>query len=199
MDLVEAGAWVVNLSLGLEAPFAQDIGALTASCDYAFRRGVLLVAASGNQGHVGPTPLFTHPWVIPVAACTRQGRLRTESNIGPSVGRRGLRALGTDVHSLAAPQGYTIMSGTSVAAPFVTGTIALLWSLFPRATAAVHAKAAEMFREDKALSRVEVRPSRLSGTRTIVQAIFVFTDRSNSVEEKYLVVLFDVLMERLLL
>ena len=28
------------------------------------------------------------------------------------------------------------LGGTSVAAPFVTGTIALLWSMFPRASAA---------------------------------------------------------------
>ena len=33
-------------------------------------------------------------------------------------------------------QGYKQMSGTSFAAPFVTGAIALLWSIFPNASAA---------------------------------------------------------------
>ena len=37
--------------------------------------------------------------------------------------------------SLGSHGGLVAQSGTSVAAPFVTGTIALLWSLFPEASA----------------------------------------------------------------
>lgn len=42
-------------------------------------------------------------------------------------------APGVNVSSLSTNNGYTRMSGTSVATPFVTGTIALLWSLYPNA------------------------------------------------------------------
>ncbi len=59
-----------------------------------------------------------------------------ESNLGNSVGRRGLRAPGGDITSLGTAGKPLTMGGTSVATPFVTGAIALLWSAFPRATAA---------------------------------------------------------------
>jgi len=45
-------------------------------------------------------------------------------------------APGQDISSTAPGGQYIQMSGTSAAAPFVTGTIALLWSIFPTATAA---------------------------------------------------------------
>jgi subtilisin family serine protease len=46
-----------------------------------------------------------------------------------------LSAPGEGITSLS-PNGQSVMlGGTSVAAPFVTGTIALLWSEFPAATA----------------------------------------------------------------
>jgi subtilisin family serine protease len=50
-------------------------------------------------------------------------------------------APGINITSTASGRGYTKMSGTSFAAPFVTGALALLWSIFPKATAAglIHA------------------------------------------------------------
>jgi subtilisin family serine protease len=51
------------------------------------------------------------------------------------IGRRGLRAPGVEIRSLAAGGTLTTFSGTSAAAPFVTGTFGLLWSLFPGANA----------------------------------------------------------------
>jgi subtilisin family serine protease len=45
-------------------------------------------------------------------------------------------APGVDITSTSSAEGqYTQMSGTSVATAFVTGTIALLWSIFPNVTA----------------------------------------------------------------
>ncbi len=49
---------------------------------------------------------------------------------------------------------------------------------------AVYAKAAEAHAAECALSQVEVRPSRLSGTRTIMDVIFSYTDRRTDVTEK---------------
>jgi subtilisin family serine protease len=56
-------------------------------------------------------------------------------NLGASVGRRGLGAPGERVTSLVPGGGYVLGGGTSAAAAFVTGTAALLWSLFPAASA----------------------------------------------------------------
>ncbi len=58
------------------------------------------------------------------------------SNLGSYIGRRGLCAPGDDITSLGAEGKPLTFGETSVAAPFVTGAIALLWSAFPDATAA---------------------------------------------------------------
>jgi len=133
---IDAGARVINLSVGLSRASLAVYRELEEVCHYAVERGVLLVVASGNQGRIGYNPLLAHPWVIPVTACDERGALGPESNVAPSVGQRGLMAPGRRVTSTAPGGHYVQLSGTSVAVPFVTGTIALLWSEFPQATAA---------------------------------------------------------------
>lgn len=135
-ETIAAGANIINLSMGLSTVALLDMPELMTALNYAYRKGVLLVVATGNQGRIGQVPLFNHHWVIPVVACDREGRMEVNSNIGPSIGRRGLMAPGTGVVSISTNSGYTNSHGTSVAVPFVTGTLALLWSLFPNATAA---------------------------------------------------------------
>jgi len=49
---------------------------------------------------------------------------------------------------------------------------------------AIYARAAEAVQGDASLTSVEVRPSRLSGARKIVDVIFSFTNRSSDVTEK---------------
>ncbi|NET46285.1 S8 family serine peptidase [Okeania sp. SIO2B3] len=134
-EVIDAGARVINLSLGLPTTSLQEQPVLQEAFDYAFQKGVLIVGAAGNQGRLGRVALFDHPWTIPVAACNMQGELYSKSNSGISVGKSGLMAPGVDIVSTYSGGGYTQMTGTSAATPFVTGTIALLWSLFPQATA----------------------------------------------------------------
>ena len=100
------------------------------------KRGVIVVAAAGNQGTLGSSAITRHPWVIPVVACDLRGRPTNESNLGSSIGRRGLGAPGDGITSLGAEGQPVTFGGTSVAVPFVTGAIALLWSEFPAASAA---------------------------------------------------------------
>ncbi len=134
-DCISAGARIINLSLALVRPSKGTDRALKSALDYAMLRGIILVAATGNQKTVGSTVITRHPWVIPIAACNREGLPSAYSNVGFSIGSRGLRAPGDGVISASADGPSFSSSGTSVAAPFVTGTIALLWSLFPAATA----------------------------------------------------------------
>jgi subtilisin family serine protease len=58
------------------------------------------------------------------------------SNLGASIGRCGLGAPGDAITSLGAISEPVTMGGTSVATPFVTGAVALMWSEFANATAA---------------------------------------------------------------
>lgn len=133
---IEVGARIINLSLGLARPSTNGEQALEEALNLAVRRGVIVVAAAGNQGTVGSSAITRHPWVIPVVACDLGGRPMNESNLGGSIGRRGLRAPGDNITSLGAEGQLSVFGGTSVAVPFVTGAIGLLWSEFPAATAA---------------------------------------------------------------
>jgi subtilisin family serine protease len=133
---VNAGARLINLSAAVAQASANGERELEEALNFAARRNVIVIVAAGNQGTVGSSVITRHPWAIPVAACDLQGRTMTASNLGNSIGRHGLTAPGSDITSLAAAGTPKTFGGTSAAVPFVTGTIALLWSEFPSCTAA---------------------------------------------------------------
>ena len=135
IDCINAGAHVINLSLAIANPSSNEEYELEEALNYAARLGVLVIAAAGNQGKVGSTAITRHPWVIPVIACNNHGRPLQLSNLGSSIGRKGLSAPGENIRSLGPENNTVTFSGTSVAAPFVTGIIALLWSEFPKLSA----------------------------------------------------------------
>lgn len=134
IDAVEAGARVINVSAELAQASSNGERAIEEALDHAARRGVITVAAAGNQGTVGGSAIVRHPWVIPVVACNPRGRPSAQSNLGSSIGRRGLSAPGESITSLSTSGSSLTVGGTSAAAPFVTGAIALVWSEFPAAT-----------------------------------------------------------------
>jgi subtilisin family serine protease len=136
VDSVEAGARIINLSAALVQTSNKAGLEIQNALDYAAQRGVIVVAASGNQAMVGSSAITSHWWVIPVAACDNQRRPLGESNLGFSIGRRGLSAPGENITSLGTGGKPYTLGGTSAAAPFVTGALALLWSEYPGAGAA---------------------------------------------------------------
>jgi subtilisin family serine protease len=135
LESVEAGARLINLSSALDWPSSKGESTLQDALNYAASRHVITVAAAGNQGTVGSSAITRHPSVIPVAACDIHGRPLSDSNLGGSIGRWGLSAPGENITSLGTDGKPQTISGTSAAAPFVTGAMALLWSAFPRASA----------------------------------------------------------------
>lgn len=132
-ETVNSGVRIINLSLGVIQAHTGTHRTLHEACDHAARRGVVLVAAAGNQARIGPQPLLDHPWVIPVVGCDPDGNVTPESNLSPSIGARGLRAPAVNIPSAAPGARYSPMSGTSAATAIVTGAIALLWSEVPEA------------------------------------------------------------------
>lgn len=135
VEAVEAGAHVINLSAALAQPSTRGQRSLTEALDFAMAHGVLVVAAAGNQGILGSSGITSHSWVIPVAGCDLRGRPVSASNLGSSSGRRGISAPAENITSLGSDGQAASFGGTSAAAPFVTGTVALLWSIFPTAKA----------------------------------------------------------------
>lgn len=134
VEMVEAGAEIINLSVGISTSSILARTKLQDAYDYAFKNDVLIVSATGNNGTIGYSAPLYHPWVIPVAACDERGEISPLSNFGPSVSRMGLLAPGTHIQSALPGGGYARMSGTSFAAPFVTGMLALLESVHSNVT-----------------------------------------------------------------
>jgi thermitase len=118
---VNHGADVVNLSLG----GSGDSSVLRMAVNRAYDQGAVVVAAAGNEGTNVPQYPAAYSKVIAVSATTTDGRLASFSNRGDWV---DLAAPGTDILSTSKSGGYQRRSGTSMAAPFVSGLAGLLAS-----------------------------------------------------------------------
>jgi hypothetical protein len=86
----DAGASLINPSLSVLPAVPTEHEAR----DYCAARGVLVVAATGNAGIVGPEGPATPPWTIPVVPCTASGgRPLDRASLSASAGRRGPHGL----------------------------------------------------------------------------------------------------------
>ncbi len=128
----------VNLSVDNNSWSGSSFSsALKASVDAANSAGILFVVAAGNEGANNDKTVtypanYTSDNVISVAACTQTGTLAGFSNYGATA--VDLAAPGVSILSTALENTYQYMSGTSMAAPYVSGVAALAWSVYTDAT-----------------------------------------------------------------
>ena len=148
---VRHGARVINLSLEFSSNVtASDIPELIEALRYARRKGVLVVAAAGNEGHAAIAYPARAPDVVAVGATTEHGCLADYSNDGSGLtlvapgggadanlpgdpnckpeapaGRDVFQVTftGSSPRRFGMPNGY---EGTSMAAPHVAATAALV-------------------------------------------------------------------------
>ena len=111
---------VLNMSLG----GASAPEALGAVCDFAWRNGLILVAAAGNNGGNVGFPA-KYPSVIAVSAIDSADVIAPFSSRGPEV---ELCAPGVNIMSTLPGNTYGALSGTSMASPHVAGGAALALS-----------------------------------------------------------------------
>jgi subtilisin family serine protease len=111
------GAKVINMSLG-SSTYSYT---LQEAVNYAYNKGVTIIAAAGNDGgSVGYPAACDH--VIAVGALDSSDRLASFSSRGEDL---DLTAPGVNILSTV-PGGYKKMSGTSMASPCVAGCASLV-------------------------------------------------------------------------
>lgn len=114
------GMDIVNMSLGT----SSDSQILHDAMDKAYEKGVLLVAASGNEGNGKPVNYpAAYSSVVAVSATNQHNQLATFSTTGNQV---EFSAPGTDITSTYLHQYYATGSGTSQATPHAAAMFALL-------------------------------------------------------------------------
>ena len=125
---VDHGASVLNLSLG-----GTDSGATATAVKYASSKGAVVVAAAGNERNAGNGVSYpaADPGVIGVAASTMQNTDASFSNTGSYV---DLAAPGVQIWSTYKGDAYKVLSGTSMATPYVAAAAALVKSVAPTMT-----------------------------------------------------------------
>jgi cyanobactin maturation PatA/PatG family protease len=126
---VEGGASIINISAGQYGPAASAEPILAGAVARAIRRGVLVVAAAGNDGCECSQVPAALPGVLAVGAMDARGRPLESSNWGGSYRSAGLLAPGADLVAALAGGDHIVVAGTSFAAAIVSGAAALLWSL----------------------------------------------------------------------
>lgn len=127
---VANGAKVVNASFGGGGYDA----AMATAINNARAKGVIVVAAAGNDGtnnDVNPVypANYSSDNLIAVAATDRNDRIASFSNYGRV--NVDLGAPGVSIYSTLPGNKYGSYSGTSMAAPHVTGAISLVWDAHP--------------------------------------------------------------------
>lgn len=145
-SIVRGIEWAITQNidiLNISITTTTDDQIMKTALDKAYKLGVLLVGAAGNRGEKS-TDTVTYPAkydsVIAVSAVNPDLTKFEQGSIGPKV---ELTAPGGAIFSTYPSEwdfidgkqdGYTILSGTSMAAPHVTGVLALYKERFPTMT-----------------------------------------------------------------
>ncbi|SDI76210.1 type VII secretion-associated serine protease mycosin [Nonomuraea jiangxiensis] len=138
---VDEGADVINMSISKELATREERAAIR----YAIAKGVVLVAAAGNEGDrkiSGDYAPYSYPAAFPgvvsVGATDRRLRRATFSNWNSSV---LVAAPGVDIMGAGPGGQYWVGRGTSQATALVSGVVALIRAKFPQMSPPLVARA----------------------------------------------------------
>jgi len=124
-----SGARIIAMSLGGE--YSRPSMAIEAAINHAYQDGCLLVAAAGNDNNSESFYPAACENVIAVAAVDQTSIKAAFSNYGEYI---DFCAPGVNILTTSKDGDYVYGSGTSFAAPFVTGVVALMVSRYPQLT-----------------------------------------------------------------
>ncbi|TWT14523.1 S8 family serine peptidase [Planomicrobium sp. CPCC 101079] len=137
---------VINMSLGSSA----ESSLITNAVNYAYSKGVLIIAAAGNsgpyQGSIGYPGALQNAVAVAalenviqnstyrVADFSSRGYSRTDGDYVIQKGDVEISAPGAAVYSTWYDGGYATISGTSMASPHAAGLAAKVWASNPTAS-----------------------------------------------------------------
>ena len=125
---VDNGADIINLSIYANG---RPPSSLEAAVNRARQRGVIVVGITGNRGENEVMYPGRYDGILAVSATTSSDLLAAFSNRGPGV---AFCAPGDDVTAITKGGRASTQSGTSFAAPHVSGALALILSVAPQLT-----------------------------------------------------------------
>ena len=123
----DAGARVVNMSFGSGAGMQAEHEAI----QYAYNKGVVLVASAGNSYTTAPIYPAAYPEVIGVVATTSDDQKAAFSSYGNWV---DVSAPGQGILTTTVGGGYGYVDGTSFSSPYTAGVASLVLSVNPTLT-----------------------------------------------------------------
>lgn len=126
---IATGSDIISMSWGGHS-YSQTYQLLM---DVAHERGIILIAAAGNQDMNSPYYPAAYNHVIAVGATDQNDEKASFSNYGSYI---DVMAPGVDIYSTVAggPDAYDLKSGTSMACPLVAGLASLMLSYNPSLT-----------------------------------------------------------------
>ncbi|GEM_PF-359528 len=141
-------AQVLNLSFGMGSPSAcLPQSTLQRAINSARDQGAVVVVAAGNNSSLANYPPANCQGVITVAATDREGNLAAYSNFGPNITvsapggeifatlANGVLSTHNNGSTTPSTPAYHYLGGTSMAAPHVSGIVALMLEADPSLTA----------------------------------------------------------------
>jgi thermitase len=127
VSAADHGARVINMSFGGSSACSGEQTAV----DYAWSKGAVLVAAAGNSSSSSPFYPAAYSKVIGVAALNIDDTLASFSNYGSWL---SVSCPGVNLYTTYKSGAYAGGSGTSIAAPVVSGVAALAMAANPALT-----------------------------------------------------------------
>ena len=127
-QLVSGIRWAIDkkvdiISMSLGSPVASN--EMHRAIQAAIEAGIFVICAAGNSGPNLDTVDYPaiYPETIAVGAIDRSRRIAQFSSRGKAV---DIVAPGDNILSTYPPKGFAVLSGTSMATPFVSGVVALM-------------------------------------------------------------------------
>jgi uncharacterized repeat protein (TIGR01451 family) len=132
---------VINNSWSCPSSEGCDVTSLRAVVENVRTAGIVVVVSAGNEGYDGcgtvDAPPALHDASFTIGATYSSDGIASFSSRGPVTAdgsnrpKPDVSAPGVNVRSSVPGGGYGFKSGTSMAAPHVSGLVALLWSAAP--------------------------------------------------------------------